>query len=254
MLFLDLHCLQSDGDPVSKLPATCAAINFVLRKVDDAQYDFSLDSSTPLLTSQLAHWLSQMGYENVGPGPTPEMVYAKELELLRSLAWQVGWPTTHVWASAAFLRFNVLTRSALATLVERVWQQGQLYSMMIVSRRSSMDPPPRQLANGLLCLGLAAAGLLPLEELCPTGTSPNDLEGLCARYYPRRASKSCVLPSEYTASMLSILEVATARDISVLRKDVGAVGPALREVLAEIGNGVVEPAVVRPPSDRHVYV
>lgn len=228
ILFLDLQCKSGS---VNSLPSTCTAIISLVAKASGSMGQLEM-ADLARQASQFAEWLRSMGHEDVEVDIMQEQVLAKEIELLQASTWRLQLPTVHSWASIIFMRFNVLTDLAFVSSVEWVWRQGLLYARMVVEmRRPSLEIRPRRLANGVLCLGLIAARLLPLEEICPEDISLGDFEAMCTQCYPQNTVLSCLLPDTHTALMLEVLQAAAGCSLSELRSDVGAVGLVLQDAL-----------------------
>ena len=105
----------------------------------------------------------------------PDDIDSAERSILRCLGWQIGFPSIHSWLSAFLSRLRVLAKSRLmaqepdvGAVLTQLWQQSYTLGAAVVMHVAPIGwLAPRSLAMGLLGLGCARVGVLPLRDARP---------------------------------------------------------------------------------------
>jgi hypothetical protein len=172
---LDMFLFHStDAKPIDALPATCAALVLLLKKMDTA-ITCMRGSSFSRPATQFAQHLISLGYHTVHPEVTEEMVDLQEQKILQALDWRLRFPTPESWTAMFTARFNVLTHNFLMPSLNWVCQRSLLAARHTIMRQAlPVELPPKALTVGLFGINLVGARLLPLEAIKPPKLSDDD--------------------------------------------------------------------------------
>lgn len=230
VLLLDVYQLRVNVG-LEAIPAACAAVVALLRKSDSAKIRVNV-ASLAAEASQLALWLHNLGFL-AEVEVVAETVRAQELAILAALDWRVGVVSVEAWLTSLRARFGIVTSGRVAPTVDWVLQKSIFSARAFLHGKSSCASlSPRQMANGLFCLGLVAARLLPLDALRRDKVEAKEWEKLFVDSQWHGAVEPCALPDEHLWHMLDTLEVATGCSLSVLKDDTYAVALAMGDVVA----------------------
>eukprot|EP00747_Dinoflagellata_sp_TGD_P196188 gnl/TRDRNA2_/TRDRNA2_65959_c0_seq2.p1 gnl/TRDRNA2_/TRDRNA2_65959_c0~~gnl/TRDRNA2_/TRDRNA2_65959_c0_seq2.p1 ORF type:complete len:381 (-),score=63.08 gnl/TRDRNA2_/TRDRNA2_65959_c0_seq2:471-1613(-) len=226
--------LDTYQPPVERLPAACVALVKILKKNDCATCSMR-SANFSVHASHMAHWLHQCGHTTSSSDVSEEDIRLEERRVLKELEWQIKIPTPESWSSIYCARFNILTRNTLVSSVEWIWQQSLYLGRMILTREAlTGDLPPRRAAQGLLCLGLVGARLLPLDVLRPEKVDSAEFEELFAKVQPHGAVPTCALTSGHWQCLVDWLKVATGATIPELQVDAERVARIMAEAIVDI--------------------
>jgi len=232
VLLLDLYVLRAEPAPEA-VPAACAAVVSLLRKSDKASFrpqwsDFTLQAS------QLAQWLRSLRFPTRAEVTISEIL-VQEKNIIEALDWQINCPSVHVWMSALRERFSILSNGAFTTLLDWVFQASlQCASMLVTSRPTTASLPPQRVANGLFCLNLVAASLVPLEALRPDKVGKTEWEMLFMESQGQGAVPHCGMPSEHQTKMVELLGLMTRCGPPSLQADAYEVAVTMRDIYSEM--------------------
>jgi hypothetical protein len=236
MLF-DVYCCRCRVK-VQDYPIVCAALIRLLQKVDNA-VAAPRDHDLINTVTKLSEWLRQMGHEVSPSSLTVEALEVHEMAILEALRWQIKLPTVDQWMSAFCARMSALTRQGLMPILVPVWQQSMPLARALFMRFEMCSRlSPQHVANGLLCMGCVAHGLISPEAVGLDSLS--DLEGIFLPGGPE-------IPSAYLGGMnefsSELLQLATGSSLGDLQEDCKMVLTELKEARSEQGRTAV-------PSDR----
>jgi len=218
-------------ETIDALPATCAALVAIVKKMDCATALVSV-SSFVTHAQLFAKYLHGLGYTTVPLEVTDDMINKAEHAILKALAWRIVVPTTECWTSTFCARFNVLTRSSLVPSLNWVWQQGLFGARLILMQQApSGDLPPKVLAAGLLAVGLVGARLLPLEDLKPAKMTSDQWFELYQDIQPQEPQPQCVLPPNHSQCLLELLAVTVGVDLAEIKESGRLAALAMREAV-----------------------
>jgi len=231
VLIFDL-CYQKGKIAQEAIPVTCVAIVAMLRKADTAQELVDM-TGMAFEASTLAEYLGSLGL-HMGAEVSARDVVEREQELLQILEWRINFTSVQKWLRSTCDRFNIISRGGLAQSLEWVFQQGTSSAASYLQGVSSCERwRPQQMANGLFCIGLIAARLLPLESMRPTEVAPQEWEELFASSQGRQGPvQAAYLPAEHLQHMFHTLQVTTGCNIAQLRSDCYDAVLAMRDVQA----------------------
>lgn len=226
------YCLVAPEDiPARALPALCVAIQRIVLKSGDAN---AVPSPAFMdLSRSFEKKLQILGFDDV-ERCSYEDVNAMERKVLKAMRWKVGVPSAYSWLSLLHTRIHILTKGHLNMWVAELWN-GALNDCQKLLEQSCPGfvelPPPRRLANGLLCAGLVRTGLLPGTAFLPeTNAAGKGAPELVGRE-PRAR-----FPTHHSQALYDILRVSTGADVATLHMD-------LCEVTARLqGDSVFLPA------------
>jgi hypothetical protein len=219
VLIFDL-CYQKGKIAQEAIPVTCVAIVAMLRKADTATELVDM-TGMAFEASTLADYLGSLGLPRMDAEVSARDVVEREQELLQILEWRINVTSVHKWLRSTCDRFNIISRGGLAQSLEWVFQQGTSSAASYLQAVSSCERwRPQQMANGLFCIGLIAARLLPLESMRPTEVAAQEWEKLFARSQGRQGPvQAAYLPAEHLQHMFHTLQVTTGCNIAQLRSD-----------------------------------
>jgi len=220
LLLLDSYCLhRPDALERSTLPALCAAITRLVKKLDEGEPTECL-SNLHNYVSSLAQWLQKSGYPHLDTCVTPEDLNREEGEVLCALRWNIKLPTVQDWMTVLCARLNVFTCSGLRHLLTPLWQHNFQMARLLATRCPSTAAfGARRTAQGLLCLSLVSAHVLPPATF-----------GLCELATPvweGAAGGQQQCKQESLEFLLDGLQAATGVDISSLQADAHLVNETL---------------------------
>ncbi|CAE8605465.1 unnamed protein product, partial [Polarella glacialis] len=228
----DSVCSRAEGGRIELLPATCVNLVRVVRKLDSAIYE-DYGSGWSSLTAPLSGWLTSAGYEV--PEMTEEFLRLHEQVVLKELNWQVEVPTLLHFSSAYATRFNLLSGGEYMPSLCWVENQSMIFARLLVMRQAtSAELTCRDMALGLLSLGLVGARLLPLSLLRPEETAAADWELMYAQSQPSSIIPSCALTPQQVQEVWRMLQASTGSTDAEIRLGAERVARALRSAVADI--------------------
>jgi len=255
-LLFDQACMAGLSAPCSEsaaedLPAAAAAIVLMLRK-DECSTTAPRAVDLVAITSQFATFLqSSPASSSVSARPAgsscredaeePEKVSVtashildQERQVLTALKWDVFQPSVPTWTDALCKRLDVISHREFKTSLSWVRQQSFMSAQaLLMQRPSSSEMPPRRTANGLLCLFLVVARVVPLSIFRPPQVTPAEWEALFLESkLATTGLPSCDLSKEKLPVFLRSLLSATGCSPEVLQSDALAVARAMRLVVA----------------------
>lgn len=227
-LLLDVFILKSVASTknpdsivlaINTLPATCVALVAILGKFDCVLARTAITSFSIARACSFAQNLQQMGYTEVNAAVTENMINTQEAKVLQKLRWRIHMPNTESWTSTFSSRFNVLTRNLIAPSLTWVWQHGMFAARMIMMHQASSEAlPPKQLAAGLLAIGLVGARLLPLEAVRPHQMTDEDWIHLYHATGPQELHPKCMFPTKCSQRLVKLLTIAVGVDLAKIQE------------------------------------
>jgi hypothetical protein len=216
MLIFDIYCLhRPEVADSASLPAVCAAITRLVKKLDDAEPKDYI-SALPGVASSLAQWLKQSACPQFEARVTQEDLARVEDDILRALGWNIKLPTVQDWMTVLCARLNIFTCNGLNHLLTPVLQNSILHSRVLTTHCTTTTTGAHRLAQGLLCLNLISAQVLPADTFGLTELAT----GVAAAGQPQCRQESLEF-------LLGGLEDATGSDISMLKADTHLVNETL---------------------------
>jgi len=217
MLVLDMYCLHRPGAlECTTLAALCAAITRLVKKAEDALPTEEL-ASVPMEACRLAQWLQSSGYPHLETWVTHRDVNQQEHEVLTALGWNLKMPTVQDWLTVLFARLNVFTCSGLMHLLTPLQQYNFQFARLLAAHcPTTAACGANRIAQGLLCLGLVSAHILPADTFGLVELAAPAWEGAAQQCRP-----------ESLAFLLDGLEAATGSDVATLRADTHLVNETL---------------------------
>lgn len=178
---------------------------------------------------------------------TEDEVSRQEVAVLRALGWRIYMPSIQSWLEKFVIRLNVLTNDMLAASLAWILEQSVFpATVLVMTLPTTSALPPQRQARGLLGLGLASAGLLPLHELQPLHECHERWEELFIRsglvgllsggcsgtFVPMCSVPRCELEPEHYQRLLQMFEVACVSTLTEVREDCRDVALRLGGALA----------------------
>jgi len=224
MCIFDIYCLHRPEVPESaSLPAVCTAITRLVKKMDD-QIPQECISTLPCKASSLAQWLQRSACPHFEPWVTQEDLSWHEDDVLKALGWNIKLPTVHDWISVFCARLNVFTGSGLQHLLTLVIQNSFLLARVLATHcATNTAVGTRRVAQGLLCLNLICAHVLPAESVGLTELATPPWGGAAAGQQQQQQCRQ-----ESLEFLLDGLKEATRSDIATLKADTHLVNETLR--------------------------
>eukprot|EP00927_Polykrikos_kofoidii_P055869 TRINITY_DN50057_c0_g1_i1.p1 TRINITY_DN50057_c0_g1~~TRINITY_DN50057_c0_g1_i1.p1 ORF type:complete len:330 (+),score=42.72 TRINITY_DN50057_c0_g1_i1:145-1134(+) len=215
------------------IPAACSAVVSLLVKQSTAACGAKMETFA-LEASQLARWLHSAGIPSVAEVHARD-VRAQEHAIVAALNWRLNLTPVNAWLGAFRKRFCIVTNGRVGPAIDWVVEKSTFSAGVFLHSTSSCGSlSPQEMANGLFCLGLVEARLLPLDAMRLDEFSPTDWEGIFASNTElQSAAKQCALPPQHLSHMLDTLEVATSCTVSRLRRDTYAVALAMGHAVVE---------------------
>jgi hypothetical protein len=174
-LFLDILCLRRPGALLNgSIPVLCVALVKIIKKVESSTPDsllLSLSQYASCLVDRL-----QNGCGQANAHLDSEDLRDHEAAILDALDWKLELPTTQDWITLTCKRLNVFMFGLLTPMLTPMLDRTlYLAKSIAVSCPASADFLPVRVGQGLLCLSLVSARVLPasafnlgLSELaCP---------------------------------------------------------------------------------------
>jgi hypothetical protein len=217
-LLLDIYCLKKPNAlDCSSLGALCAAVARLVRKLDDAE-PTDLVSKLHLKAGGLAQWMQKSCCPHLETQVTQERVQEQETAVLVTLGWNITMPTAQDWMTVFLARLNVFTCQGLMHLLTPLWQHNfQLARLLATHCPTTAVCGTQRVAQGLLCLSLVSAGVLPQDMF--------GLLELAAPVWNGVEQQQC--KPESLEFLLDGLQAATGSDLSTLRADTHLVNETL---------------------------
>eukprot|EP00747_Dinoflagellata_sp_TGD_P171682 gnl/TRDRNA2_/TRDRNA2_206324_c0_seq1.p1 gnl/TRDRNA2_/TRDRNA2_206324_c0~~gnl/TRDRNA2_/TRDRNA2_206324_c0_seq1.p1 ORF type:complete len:348 (+),score=37.87 gnl/TRDRNA2_/TRDRNA2_206324_c0_seq1:37-1080(+) len=213
--------LDTLRSPISSLPTTCAALASIVRKtesgkiIDEDEAHILIDE-TAIMANSLQ---TSMGMVTIAKAD----IELEEARVLQDLSWQVQLPTVESWIQTDCLRLTVLIGSTFAMPIESIKHQiVQVSRGIVLSKPLTGEFSQRKAAHGLVCLGLVAARLLPLDVFRPVEVDPEEFEEMFCCTCQWRLEDSvptCLLTPETWECFVTAVSAATGRSIPELQQD-----------------------------------
>lgn len=244
------------AESLSDLPAAAAAMVRLMLKDEGSRVTAPSAHEFADHTSKFARWLgsratlgivAQDGAEEHSSDDnddsihrvSAEQVVNQEMILLGVLGWRVHRPSGLCWVHLLCERLDIISGREFSASLHWIYQQGlfALHALIMRSPHSS-EMRPRQLANGIFCLFLVAARVVPLAVLRTPEVSPSEWESLFleTRLTPG-GTPTCEVPAEKLPAVLKSLIAATASTAVALQADALAVARVMRGAVAELTSG-----------------
>lgn len=230
----DNYCSRPGGVSVEALPSLCVAVVKIVRTVSDATAHIGGPELVELAMG-VAQWLWSSGLTEQRMTITEEEIFARELELLDVVGWNVQIPTVESWASVLLARLNAITSGQYLHNIQWMWQTHLFHTMRLVLFKQA-DPKfePGHAACGLLGLALIAARLVPPDALKPDDMDVTEWKRLLVQGQPQGRTEQCLLPAEKSDVLLSQLPLVTGRSLGALRNDCSNIAGLMFEAMADI--------------------
>jgi len=215
--------------PLEALPAMCASIISIVRKVDTSEFKGWLPHIAEH-AQELADSLRSRG--SAVPDIIHDILIAQqELRIITSLGWQVDPPSCETWLFAFCSRFSALERS-LNPAIQWVWQHSLKSARYIcIWLPACKTCTPGCLARGIICIHAIAANLVPAGHLKPDHVEPEDWMQTLGLVTAASAMESQDLHG-YCSSLL----IATGTEHEVLKEDTHAVLMLMRHITTQHQN------------------
>jgi len=220
MLIFDMYCLQRPNAPESpSLPALCAAIVRLVKKFDDVVPKECV-STLPQKASNVAQWMVKTTCPHFETWVTSKELNEYEADILRTLGWNIKLHTVQDWMTLLCARLNVFTCNGLKKLLTPVLQMSFLHSRVIVAHCATTAMASTQrVAQGLLCLNLISAHVLPADTF--------GLTELALPAWGGAAGGQPQCKEESLAFLLDGLQDASGSDLATLKADTHLVNETL---------------------------
>lgn len=208
---------------LSDVPALCVAIAKVMRKLDNSEdYSPREEYIFKEFLKHVAQWLEALDYDFAGWELVSTNV--QEHRILKATALCL--PNVETWLLAMCTRINVIAQRVLIQTLNARWQQAmngvwqrgiRLAQNFLLHRTATADIKPRQLAQGLLALGLTTSRLLPVEAMHLDGLSAPEWEWL--QRETERSDPIATFVMHQDEFMMELLQAATGTQMDLLIKD-----------------------------------
>jgi len=211
--------------PITELPAQCAAVVSIVRKMDTSEFRSWLPMIAEHAT-QLAKSLNQM--DTTVPDVVSEAsISYQERQVLGALDWQVEPATCETWISAFCARFNIVEDGSLHPSIQWVWQTSISYAYRICMwQPASRSLSPRCLAQGTFCISAVLAHLVLCENLRPDHMDLQDWLQLFNEVPNAVPVETQVVHVSFMASLLSVLET----ELPTIQENTHAVLMVIRDM------------------------
>lgn len=235
VLLVDAYCTapnKSAANVLASMPSTCAAAVALLRKADASGSGIKA-ANVAQIASKAATCFQSAGFA-VETAVTVKEMLNQEQGLLQALQWRVGRPNVGSWLTLLCNRMNIFSRWTCKPTLEWILTSCLASASTLVLRRVTYaQMAPKTMANGLFCVFLTVAGMIPLEALKPARIRLEDwqelyVEGQC------QALPTYNLPETSTAGTLRVLELASGSKIQALQEDMAVVMQTMREIVRSV--------------------
>mmetsp|Transcript_66956 Transcript_66956/g.192540 ORF Transcript_66956/g.192540 Transcript_66956/m.192540 type:complete len:432 (-) Transcript_66956:71-1366(-) len=232
-LLLDTYCaLQKSSmeDLIESIPATCAAVVHLLRKME-SQKCSTTSAALARVASQASLMLQQVGYRSM-PEVTQQDVLQQEHLIRATLQWRLRGATVPTWLQLICKRMDVISCGNWSGVIEWVIASSSASAMtLVLHQRAYADMAPQQMANGLLGVFLVTAGLVPLQSMKPADVMLGEWEALYAKSQGQGCIPTCTLHPSMTPRFLCLLEMASGCRLDLLQNDMLATMSAMLEIV-----------------------
>lgn len=230
-VLFDAQYLRRKSRVHEALPTVCAAVVSLVRKTDSSTWRCRADALADK-ASELARGLHVYPHSADCEVKLQDLLQ-EERAILKTMGWRLDIPSVFSWMSALCERFNIVSCGLVASNLEFVFQQLALPGARTLVMRNAATPElaPRRVANGLFCLGLVTAQLMPLDALRPDELDSQSWEALFTR--GPGAVPRCALPPGHARQIFEVLQVAAGCDADTLKADALAVALELQAALVE---------------------
>jgi len=220
MHIFDIYCLHRPEVPESaSLPTVCTTITRLVKKFDTQNPEECI-GTLPCKASSLAQWLQRSACPHFDAWVTLEDVNQYEDDILGALGWNIMLPTVQDWMIVLCARLNVFTCNGLKHLLTLVTQNSFLHARVLATHcPTNTAAGSHRVAQGLLCLNLICAHVLPAETFGITELATPPWGG-AATGQPQCRQESLEF-------LLDGLEDATGSDIATLQADTHMVNETL---------------------------
>jgi len=227
-VLLDAACLKVDGGlPLKDLPTAAAALVVLIKKEDTADFD-SYGPHLQAQILQLHSCFNTLGYEAEHQEITARTIHRQELSLMDLLRWQVNVPSIESWLSVFCKRLVLISDPALFPCFQWVWRFCAMHAEPFVLLGPTWPTvTPRNAAQGLLCVGLLAAGLVSLDSMSPSESEAKAREVIFKKV---QAQQTQGLMSQ---KVVGHLETATCSDLATLQNDLATMLTLLVEAIPQ---------------------
>mmetsp|Transcript_145007 Transcript_145007/g.255612 ORF Transcript_145007/g.255612 Transcript_145007/m.255612 type:complete len:348 (+) Transcript_145007:86-1129(+) len=231
---LDVYLLKAkDGNAISSLPSTCAALVMLAKKNDCSIVEVGASKFVPHV-AQMARFLQKQGIAGVDSDITEERLLCAEEEVLEALGWRLFYPTVESWTSMFCTRFNILTENEFQGSVSWIWQRSLIILRLILTKQSlSIEVPPQTIAAGVVGLGMLAAKLLPGEALRPPRISSADWANLYIEGPSQGEMPECVPGMDAGRHLFDAIEIAMGCALSQVQEACFLTATVIRDALAD---------------------
>lgn len=235
----NLGCVETLED----LPAAATALVLLLRK-DQCCTTAPRAADATERASQFAKWLFSSGLlptrqhrtssssteceASTLPAVSASRIVQQEREMLLALGWRVHRPSPAGWMANLCKRLDIISGRRFTHSLSWIFQQSQaITDAMVMNRVLSSEFPPRRLANGLLCLFLIVARMVPLNHMRPAEVSTAEWETLFLTTRLAAGVPVCELKPDTVPALLQFLLRATGCPPQALQDDALAVARAM---------------------------
>ncbi|CAJ1394080.1 unnamed protein product [Effrenium voratum] len=219
------------------------ALILVLRK-DEQSWDAPRATDLTYCAARFAEYLLKVEQ----PGEEPQVLVEKEdiwkqvQQLLCALDYELHVPCLASWIEVVCKRTNIYSKTIFSEKLRSVCQQSQHTSnfLLQISPRT-LQMQPRRVANGLVCLFLVVARMLPSEEVQPFQVESSDWQRLLrqalAASLPGQSTDDsglprCDLDRDEVLTLLESLSAATRSTLEELQQDAFEVATLMTAIQA----------------------
>jgi len=113
-----------------------------------------------------------------------------------------------------------------------VWQHSMFAARTIMMHQASSEAlPPKQLAAGLLAIGLVGARLLPLEAVRPRHMTDEEWIHLYHATRPQEMHPTCMFPTNCSQRLLNLLMIALGVNLAEIQEFACLAAFAMKDAL-----------------------
>jgi hypothetical protein len=212
-LLLDMYCLRKPGVLLhTSIPVLCVALVKIIMKVEDSTPSENL-LGLATHASNLVHRLQQGCDQAFQPLSSRELV-DQEAAILDALEWNIIMPTVQEWTELTSTRLNIFMFGLLAPMLTPMWDVSSYLAKTLALNCTTTDGfLPSRVAQGLLCISLVAARVLPASIF------KLEFSELACPYLDGRQDAKIAFKPESVEFVLQRLEMASGSDRNALRED-----------------------------------
>jgi len=212
----------------TQLPELSSAMVCVSKKMENVDGTQIRSCDLVQKTREFAQQLRSQGEMNSRLEIAMEDIGNAELTLAATLQWQFNVPSIHQWLNLLVDRIAVIFPRA-TDISDWLYQKCIVFAQQIAFKHILYKRAfPQEVAQGLFCTGLALAGIVPVETLCPAGLDEDvwKAQWQNQQVWPGTAATNAMslIPAEIagpflelvTHTSVQVLQTATLRSIAMI--------------------------------------